>query len=323
MQAYLWIPLVVLLVPLLALLLLFFMFFGTWLRAKAVALPVTLFGLMGARLRGLHPEYIVDCMITLWNAGIKVPMADLEAHALCEGDLGAVTDALVSAEKADLGVGFREVAAIDLAGRDVRDAVNTRVNPKVLVCPPADSGQRTISAVARDGIQIAAKARVTVRTDLSRLVGGAGEQTIAARVGEGIVTAIGRAESHREILERPEIISAYVLSRGLDSGTCFEVLSIDISDVDVHDNVAARLRTSQAEANKRIAQANAEIRRAAAIASQQEMRARTTESEAHVEAAKSIVPRGVAAAFDEGNLGRRRALHPSVNGRLRWRLAAD
>jgi len=321
MTPILWILLLVLLAPLLALTMMFFLFFGTWLRTKAVALPVSIFDLVWARLRGLRPEYLVDCMITLWNAGIKVPMADLEAHALCGGNLGAVTDAVVSAEKADLGVSFRELAAIDLAGRNVVDAVNTRVNPKVLVCPPVNSGLTVISAVARDGIQLGAKARVTVRTNLARLVGGAGEETIVARVGEGIVTAIGRAESHREILERPEVISAYVLSRGLDSGTCFEVLSIDIADVDVHDNVAARLRTSQAAADKRIAQARAEIRRAAALASQQEMKARTTESEARVEAARSIVPRGVAAAFEEGNLGQRRSLPHSVNARMRWRTA--
>jgi uncharacterized protein YqfA (UPF0365 family) len=321
MTPFLWILFLALLAPLLALAVMFFMFFGTWLRAKAVALPVSIFNLVYARLRGLRPEYLVDCMITLWNAGIEVPMADLEAHVLCGGNLEAVTDAVVSAEKADLGVSFRDLAAIDLAGRNVIDAVNTRVNPKVLVCPPVKSGLSVISAVARDGIQLGAKARVTVRTNLARLVGGAGEETIIARVGEGIVTAIGRAESHREILERPELITAHVLSRGLDSGTCFEVLSIDIADVDVQDNVAARLRMSQAEADKRIAQAKAEIRRAAAVASQQEMKARTTESEGRVAAAKSIVPRGVAAAFEEGNLGRRRPLQHSVNARMRWRAA--
>lgn len=321
MPSYLWIPLLALLAPLLACAVLFAMFFNLWLRAKATGLPVSVFGLALARLRGLNPEYIVDCMIAVWNAGLQVPMEDLEAHVLCGGNLRAVADAVISAEKAGLEVGFRELAAIDLAGRDVVDAVNARVSPKVLVCPPVKSGLTAISAVARDGIQLAAKARVTVRTDLSRLVGGAGEETIVARVGEGIVTAIGRAASHRDILERPELISECVLARGLDSGTCFEVLSVDIADVDVLDNVAARLRSSQADADKRIAQAKAEIRRAAAIASQQEMKARTTESEGQVTAAKSIVPLGVAAAFEEANLGNRRPLAHSVNPRMRWRVA--
>jgi uncharacterized protein YqfA (UPF0365 family) len=315
---YIWVPLLVLLAPLLAVGVVFAMFFGLWLRAKAAGMPVSVFTLAMARLRGLNPEFLIDCLITLWNAGLEVDLDDLEAHVLCGGHLGAVVDAAISADKAGLDVTFRHLAAIDLAGRDVVDAVNTRVNPKVLVCPPQDVGHGTISGVARDGIRLEAKARVTIRTNLERLVGGAGEETVIARVGEGIVTAIGRADSHREILERPELISDCVLARGLDSGTCFEILSVDIADVDVVDNVSARLKSSQAEADKRIAQAKAEIRRAAAVAVHQEMKARTTESESRVKAARSTVPLGVAAAFEEANLGRHRPLPHSVNPRMRW-----
>jgi uncharacterized protein YqfA (UPF0365 family) len=275
-----------------------------------------------ARLRGLNPEFLIDCLITLWNAGLEIELNNLEAHVLCGGHLGPVVDAAISAEKAGLNVSFRQLAAIDLAGRNVVDAVNARVNPKVLVCPPPNVGNGAISGVARDGIRLEAKARVTVRTNLDRLVGGAGEETVIARVGEGIVTAIGRADSHRQILERPELISECVLARGLDSGTCFEILSVDIADVDVVDNVAARLKSSQAEADKRIAQANAEIRRAAAVAVHQEMTARTTESESRVTAARSTVPLGVAAAFEEANLGRARPLPHSVNARMRWQAKA-
>jgi uncharacterized protein YqfA (UPF0365 family) len=314
---YVWFV-IILMAPLLALGALYAMFFGLWLRAKAAGMPVSIFNLAFARLRGLNPEFLVDCLITMWNAGLEVRMEDLEAHVLCGGHLGAVVDAAISAEKAGLEFSFQQLAAIDLAGRDVVDAVSTRVNPKVLVCPPPNVGNGSISGVARDGIRLEAKARITVRTDLERLVGGAGEDTIIARVGEGIVTAIGRADSHREILERPEIISQCVLARGLDSGTCFEILSVDIADIDVVDNVSARLQSSQAAADKRIAQANAEIRRAAAVAVQQEMKARTRESESRVAAAKSNVPLAAASAFAEANLGRRLPLRHSVNPRMRW-----
>ena len=319
---YVWVILAVPAAVLLFFVVLFAMFFNLWVRAKAAGMPVSLFGLLFARLRRLDPEYLVDCLITLWNAGLEISMEDLEAHVLCGGNLGSVVDAVISGDKAGLDVDFHSLAAIDLAGRDVMDAVNTRVNPKVLVCPPAGSGLSAISGVAQDGVRLAARARVTVRTNLAHLVGGAGEETIMARVGEGIVTAIGRAESHRAILERPELISECVLSRGLDSGTCFEILSVDIADVDVLDNVAARLQSSQAAADKRIAQADAEIRRAAAVAVQQEMKARTTESESRVAASQSAVPLGVTAAFGEANLGRRRPLRHSVNSRMRWRAEA-
>lgn len=302
-----------------ALLVVFGMFFRIWIEAKAVGLPVTLFGLMMMRLRRIAPGPVVELMKSLWKSGIEVPLADMETHILAGGDLRAVVDAAIAADKADLGMDFRSIAAIDLAGRDVVDAVKTHVNPKVLLCPPAGSGLTGISGVARDGIRMAARTRVTVRTQLGRLVGGAGEQTIIARVGEGIVAAIGAAESHRDILEHPERISAYLLERGLDSGTCFEILSVDIADVDVLDNVSARLKSQQAEADTRIAQANAEMRRAAAIAARQEMKARTVEMEGRVTAAKSTVPLAVSSAFVEANMGSQRPLVKTHNYRLRWK----
>ena len=317
---YVWVILALPAAVLLLFAVLLAMFFGVWLRAKAAGMPVSIFGLLFTRLRRLDPEYLVDCLITLSNAGLDVSMEDLETHVLSGGNVGAVVDAAIASDKAGLDVDFRSLAAIDLAGRDVVAAVSMRVNPKVLVCPPPSSGLSAITAVARDGVQLAARARITVRTDLAKLVGGAGEETVLARVGEGIVTAIGRAASHREILERPEVISECVLGKGLDSGTCFEILSVDIADIDVLDNVAARLQSSQAAADKRIAQAHAEIRRAAAVAVRQEMKARTTDSESRVAAAQSAVPLGVAAAFGEANLGRHGPLHHSVNPRMRWRI---
>lgn len=295
--------------------------FNLWLQVKAAGLPVSIFHLLMIRLRALDPGMVMENMIQLWKAGVEVPVGDLEAHILAGGDLVSVTNACISAEKADLGVDFRTVAAINLAGRDVVDAVNTRVNPKVLLCPPPVSGQDSISGVAQDGIRIAARARVTVRTQLTRLVGGAGEETIIARVGEGIVAAIGRAESHRDILERPEMISEYLLAKGLDSGTCFEILSVDVADVDVLDNVAARLISRRAEADKRIAQAQAEMRRAAAVAAQQQMRARTTQMRSHVESARATVPLALGSALREANMGRKVPLEATVNARLRWRGA--
>jgi uncharacterized protein YqfA (UPF0365 family) len=306
-------------VAVVAFLVVFGMFFRLWVEAKAVGLPVTIFGMMMMRLRGIQPAPVVELMKSLWKAGIEVPLGDMETHILAGGDLHAVAEAAIASEKADLGMNFRSIAAIDLAGRDVVDAVKTHVNPKVLLCPPPGQGQSGISGVAQDGIRLAARARVTVRTQLGRLVGGAGEQTIIARVGEGIVAAIGSAESHREILEHPERISEYLLERGLDSGTCFEILSVDIADVDVLDNVAARLQSQQAAADTRIAQANAEMRRAAAIASRQEMKARTVEMEGRVTAAKSTVPLAVSSAFVEANMGSQKPLVKTHNYRLRWK----
>ena len=296
------------------------MFFNLWLQAKASNVPVSLVDMLLMRLRRVSPETVVNCMISMSKAGISVDVHDLETHVLSGGDLLAVTEALISADKADLDVDFQRIAAIDLAGRDIVDAVNTRVSPKVLICPPPRAGITAISGVAKDGVRLAVRARVTVRTQLERLVGGAGEGTVIARVGEGIVTAIGSAESHRDILEKPETISEFLLAKGLDSGTCFEILSVDIADVDVIDNVAARLQSAQAETDKRIAQAHAEVRRAAAVAAHQEMKARTTEMESRVVAAKAVVPLAVSSACCEANLGRALPMAATVNPRMRWKL---
>lgn len=299
------------------------MFIDLWPQVKAAGVPVGIIDMVLMRLRRIDPARIVRAMIMLYKAGIEVRLDDLQAHVLSGGDLNAVADALVSASKAGLDVNFAKLAAIDLAGRDVVEAVNMRVQPKVLACPPATAPEDALSGVSRDGIRLAARARVTVRTQLDRLVGGAGAETIVARVGEGIVSAIGRAPSHREILQKPELISEHILARGLDSGTCFEILSVDISDIDVLDNVSARLRSAQAEADKRIAQAQAEVRRAAAVAAQQEMVARTTEMEGRVTSAESTVPLALSSALTEANFGRAGRLSPTMNSRLRWSVRRD
>lgn len=295
------------------------MFLNLWVNAKAAGVPLSILQMAMMRLRRIDPARILDAAIRLWKAGAATEIDALEAHVLAGGHLEAVVEALISARKAGIAVDFPAVAAIDLAGRDVVDAVQARVNPKVVTVPPAGSPSGGISGVARDGIRLEARARVTVRTRLERMVGGAGEDTIVARVGEGIVAAIGRAASHREILEKPDLISACLLEKGLDSGTCYEILSVDIADVDVLDNVAARLKSSQAEADKRIAQAQAEVRRATAVAAQQEMRARTVESAGRVTMARATVPLALAGACDEANLGSGHPLRPLLGHRLRWR----
>lgn len=297
-------------------------FFPLWLQAKASGVPVGLWDMWMMRLRKLDPEQIVQTMIALTKAGIAVEHESMEAHVLSGGHLAPVVDALISAHKAGLEVSFPQVAAIDLAGRDVRNAVVNRVNPKVLVCPPERSGLDMISGVCQDGIRLGVKARVTVRTNLARLVGGAGEQTVLARVGEGIVAAIGRTLSHKEILARPEIISEHLLSRGLDSGTFFEILSVDIADVEVMDNVGARLQAARAETDKKIAQAHAEIRRATAVAAQHEMKAETLGSYSAVVKAKAAMPLAAASAFREANVGSPRPWPALAGGRLRWQWRA-
>lgn len=299
------------------------MSFKLWLQARMTGIKLGFVQMAMMRLRRVNPQVVMETMITLAKAGVDVTADDIETHILSGGNLHAVADAVVRASKADLGLSFQDVAAIDLAGRDVADAVRTHVNPKVLVCPPPDSGLSYILGVCQDGIRLAATARVTVRTRLDRLVGGAGESTINARVGEGIVAAIGRAASHKEILANPEHISDYILSRGLDSNTCFEILSVDIADVNVDENIGARLQTEQAESDKRVAQAKAEVRRAAAVAATTEMHALTTEMESRVTGAKAVVPRGVAASLTEGNMGSTRPLPPSQNSRLLWSPARD
>jgi uncharacterized protein YqfA (UPF0365 family) len=257
---------------------------------------VGLGNLVGMRLRKIHPPSIIYPLISATKAGLHLVTNDLEAHYLAGGDVERVVNALISADKATIELPFRQAAAIDLAGRDVLEAVQVSVNPKVIQTPK-------VAAMAKDGIQLIAVARVTVRANINRLVGGAGEETILARVGEGIVSTIGSAESHKAVLENPDNISKTVLAKGLDSGTAYEILSIDIADVDVGKNIGAELQTDQAEADKRIAQAKAEERRAMAVAEEQENRARVEEMQAQVVKAEAEVPLAMAEAFRSGNLG--------------------
>ncbi len=252
--------------------------------------------LLGMRLRKVPPAVIVKSLITAQKAGIHVDVAQLEAHYLAGGHVQKVVRALISADKANIDLPFERAAAIDLAGRDVLEAVQVSVNPKVIETPP-------VSAVAKDGIQVRAIARVTVRANIERLVGGAGEETIIARVGEGIVSTIGSAESHKDVLENPDRISKVVLAKGLDAGTAFEILSIDIADVDVGENIGAKLQIDQAEADLKIARAKAEERRAAAVALEQEMKARVQEMKAKLVESEATVPLAIAEAFRQGNLG--------------------
>jgi uncharacterized protein YqfA (UPF0365 family) len=253
--------------------------------------------------RRVNARIIVDSRIMAKKAGLDYDTPQLEAHYLARGNVPNVTRALIAADKAKIELGFDRACAIDLAGRDVLDAVKTSVNPKVIDCPDPTKGRQTIDAVAMDGIQLKAKARVTVRANIERLVGGATEETIIARVGEGIVTTIGSAETHKKVLENPDSISKGVLAKGLDSGTAFEILSIDIADIDVGDNIGAKLQADQAEADKRVAQAEAEKRRAMAVARAQEMTALVEENRAKVVLAEAEIPKAISQAFREGNLG--------------------
>jgi uncharacterized protein YqfA (UPF0365 family) len=284
-------------------LLLFFRFFGLWFRALLSGAYVGMGRLIGMWLRHVNPAVIVDSRIMLSKAGIEVASDMLETHFLARGDVMKVSRALVAANKANIPLPFQRAAAIDLAGRDVLDAVRTSVNPKVIDCPDTTKGKHTIDAVAKDGIQLQVKARVTVRANIERLVGGATEETIIARVGEGIVTTIGSSESYKAVLENPDTISKRVLEKGLDAGTAFEILSIDIADIDVGANVGAKLQADQAEADKRRFQAEAEKRRAAAQAQEQEMIALVQENRAKVVLAEAEVPLAIAEAFRSGHLG--------------------
>jgi len=284
-------------------LMLFFRFFGLWFRALLSGAHVGLGRLVGMWLRKVNPGVIVDSRIMLSKAGIEVSSDWLETHFLAQGDVVKVSRALVAANKANIPLPFQRAAAIDLAGRDVLEAVRTSVNPKVIDCPEISKGKATIDAVAKDGIQLCVKARVTVRANIERLVGGATEETIIARVGEGIVTTIGSSESYKTVLENPDTISRTVLSKGLDAGTAFEILSIDIADIDVGENVGAKLQADQAEADVRRFQAEAEKRRAAAQAQEQEMHALTQENRAKVVLAEAQIPMAIAEAFKNGNLG--------------------
>jgi uncharacterized protein YqfA (UPF0365 family) len=284
-------------------LLLFFRFFGLWFRALLSGAYVGMGKLIGMWLRHVNPGVIVDSRIMLSKAGIDVNSDLLETHFLARGDVLKVSRALVAANKADIPLPFQRAAAIDLAGRDVLDAVRTSVNPKVIDCPDPSKGKYTIDAVAKDGIQLQVKARVTVRANIESLVGGATEETIIARVGEGIVTTVGSSESYKSVLENPDTISKTVFSKGLDAGTAFKILSIDIADIDVGANIGAKLQADQAEADKRRFQAEAEKRRAAAQAQEQEMVALVQENRAKVVLAEAEIPRAIAEAFRSGHLG--------------------
>ncbi len=284
------------LVVLLIILVVFMRVLGLWISAQLSGVRISLIQLIFMRWRKVPPSLIVKALITATKAGIPLSRNELEAHFLAGGNVNSVVNAMVSADKANIDLNFKSAAAIDLAGRDVFEAVQLSVNPRVIESPP-------VVAVAKDGIQLIAKARVTVRANIKRLVGGAGEETILARVGEGIVTSIGSAQSHKEVLENPDRISKVVLEKGLDSGTAFEILSIDIADIDIGKNIGAELQMDQANADKNIAQAKAEERRAMAVAEEQEMRAKAQEARAKVIEAEAEVPKAIAEAFREGHLG--------------------
>lgn len=291
----------------LALVLWFAAFFFVWLRAALAGAYVSPVTLIAMRLRQVPYSLVVDARVTAIKAGIQLSVDDLEAHFLAGGNLIPTVQAIIAAQKAGIELDWQRACAIDLAtkgsGKSVVEAVRTSVDPKVIDCPNPEAGRSTIDGVAKDGIQVKVKARVTVRTNLDRFVGGAKEDTIIARVGEGIVTTIGSAETYKFVLESPDAISKTVLKRGLDVGSAFEILSIDIADVDVGANVGAKLQEAQAEANKNMAQAQAEIRRAAAVALEQEMKAKVEEMQAKVVEAQAQVPLAVAEAFRSGNLG--------------------
>jgi uncharacterized protein YqfA (UPF0365 family) len=279
----------------------FFMFLyfvpvGLWITAIFAGVRVTIGELIGMRIRKVPPGIIVNSLITAIKAGLNVTTRELETHFLAGGNVPNVIRALISAQKANINLSFQQATAIDLAGRDVFEAVQISVNPKVINTPK-------VAAVAADGIQLIAIARVTVRASIAQLVGGAGEETILARVGEGIVTSIGSAKSHKEVLENPDKISKLVLSRGLDAGTAFEILSIDIADVDVGANIGAKLQIDQATADLKVAEAKAEERRAMAVAHEQEMKAKAQEARAKVIEAEAEIPKAIAGAFTSGNLG--------------------
>ena len=267
-----------------------------WIQALVSGARVGLLNIVFMRFRKVPPKLIVTTKIMSTKAGLGVDTNDLESHFLAGGDVMRVIQALIAADKANMAIDFNRAAAIDLAGRNVLEAIQMSVNPKVIETP-------LVAAMAKDGIQLKALSRVTVRANIERLVGGAGEETILARVGEGIVTTIGSAETHKKVLENPDMISKTVLSKGLDSGTAYEILSIDIADVDVGKNIGAELETDRAEADKKIAQAKAEERRAMAIATEQEMKARVQEMRAKVVEAEAQVPLAISQAFKEGNLG--------------------
>ncbi|MGF1447829.1 MAG: flotillin-like protein FloA [Opitutales bacterium] len=303
----LYVGLIVGLIILIVLFIIVLSYIGTWVKALLAGAPVGIPTLLAMRLRGVPHGLIVDARITAVKAGIELSTTELESHYLADGNVIQTVQALIAAEKAGITLNWTRACAIDLAtkgtNKSVLEAVRTSVNPKVIDCPNPSSGRNSIDGVAKDGIQVKARARVTVRTNLDRFVGGAQEDTIIARVGEGIVTTIGSAETYKYVLENPDTISKTVLNRGLDVGTAFEILSIDIADLDVGENIGAKLQESQAVANKNMAQAQAEIRRAAAVALEQEMKARVEEMQAKVVEAQAQVPLALADSLRSGKMG--------------------
>ena len=294
---------VIIAIPVLILGLFFLAFFKLWIQAKAARANVTFMDLIGMWLRKVNTRSIVISKITAIQAGLELSTRELESHYLAGGRVPNVVRALIAANRANITLSFNTATAIDLAGRDILEAVQTSVNPKVIDCPDPHKGRQTVDAVAQDGIQLKAKARVTVRANIDRLIGGATEETIIARVGEGIVTTIGSAVNHKSVLENPDGISKAVLAKGLDAGTAFEILSIDIADVDVGENIGAQLQKAQAYADQERAKAEAEKRRSMAIARQQEMKALVHENRAKVVLAEAEIPKAMAEAFRSGNLG--------------------
>ncbi|MDZ7816714.1 MAG: flotillin-like protein FloA [Planctomycetota bacterium] len=300
LEWWIWTIIVVAAIVFLIILIPMLSFFSTWIRARLNNAPVTFWELMGMRLRKVDITQIVEARIKAMQAGISVTTNLIETHFLAGGDVTKVVAALISADRADLPLDFPRACCIDLAGRDVVDAVRTSVLTKVVECP--GKGEK-VAAVAKDGIQLLASARVTVRTNLDRLIGGATEETIIARVGQGIVTTIGSADSHEQILQNPAKISQVVLDKGLDIGTAFEILSIDISDVDIGNNIGAELQNDQAQADMRVAQAKAEERRALAVAVEQENNAKVAKNHAELIEAESKVPKALAESFRKGRVG--------------------
>lgn len=291
-----WIMFVVVLALIVLCVFLRFFPIGLWISALASGVHIPIATLVGMRIRRIQPQRLVHPLIKANKAGLDVTISKLETHFLAGGNVDRVINALIAAQRANIEMAFEKACAIDLAGRDVFEAVQMSVTPKVIETP-------VVAAIAKDGIELRAKARVTVRTNIERLVGGAGEETVIARVGEGIVTTVGSAETHKQVLENPDLISRTVLAKGLDAGTAYEILSIDIADVDVGRNIGAQLMMDQAEADRRIAQAKAEERRAMAVAHEQEMKAAVQEMRAKVVEAEADVPRAMAAALREGKLG--------------------
>lgn len=298
-----WVGIIVAIIVAVAVLGFFLAFGQLWLQALSSGCPVRVSEFVGMYLRKVNPRVIIDALVMTHKAGIPVKLDSVQSHFLARGNVRDVVQALVAASRADINLPFERAAAIDLAGRDVLDAVRTSVHPKVIDCPNPARGRPTIDAVAKNGIQLRIKARVTVRTNLERLVGGATEETVIARVGEGIVAAVGQAETHKDVLANPRRISKEVLNSGLDAATAFDIVSIDIADVDVGENIGAKLMADQAEAEKRRAQAEAEAQRARAVARGQEMEALQKENRAKVILAEAEIPLAMAEAFRSGNLG--------------------